>query len=135
MRPLDALIQRIQDALSPDLIDLSWQGQAREKPLQGYCYVASETLYHLWGREHGYKPAQMHVHVGHGTTYSHWFLRRKDEVLDITVAQFGNTRIAYHKARGCGFLTSEPSNASKEIIRRIGLDPSVLANYRDVVVG
>lgn len=128
----DVLIQRIQDALSPDLIDLKWQGQANEKPLHGYCYVASEALYHMWGKAHGYKPAQLYVHVGNGTRYSHWFLRRDDDVLDITAAQFGRTRIHYHLARNCGFLTGDkPSNAAQEIMRRIGHDPAVLADYRD----
>lgn len=52
------LIQRIQDALSPDLIDVHWQAQAKENPLHGYCYVASEALYHLWGKANGFTPAQ-----------------------------------------------------------------------------
>lgn len=127
----DKLIQRIQDSLSPDLIDWPWQHQVYEKPLHGYCYVASEALYHLWGKENGFKPAQMHVHVGHGTRYSHWFWRRGVEVLDITVAQFGRVRIPYHKARGCGFLTLAPSNAAQEIIRRVSHEPATLADYRE----
>ena len=124
------LIQRIQDALSPDLIDLSWQGQAHENPLHGYCYIASETLYHLWGHERDFKPAQLWVHMGRGRKYSHWFLHRGSEVLDITAVQFGNVRIAYSKARGCGFLSKQPSNAAKEIMRRIGHEPKTLADYR-----
>ena len=124
------LIQRIQDSLSPDLIDLHWQAQANENPLHGYCYVASEALYHLWARDAGFKPAQLWVHVGHGRKYSHWFLRQGDDVLDITAAQFGRTRIAYSKAHGCGFLTREPSNAAKEIMRRVGYEPESLADYR-----
>jgi hypothetical protein len=133
----DKLIQRIQDSLSPDLIDRSWQDQAREKPLNGYCYVASEALYHLWASVRGFKPAQMYVHTGNGVRYSHWFLRRdwlgqyQGEVLDITAAQFGRVRIPYRLAKGCGFLTGEtPSNAAQEIMRRVGYDPAVLADYR-----
>ena len=124
------LIQRIQDALSPDLIDVHWQAQAKENPLHGYCYVASEALYHLWGKANGFTPAQLWVHVGHGRKYSHWFLRRGDEVLDITAMQFGGTRIAYDKARGTGFLTKWPSKAAREIIRRVQHSPTDLADYR-----
>ena len=121
------LIQRIQDSLSPDLIDLHWQGQARENPLHGYCYISSEALYHLWARSAGFKPAQLWVHTGHGRKYSHWFLRRDGEILDITAAQFGRGHIAYSKAHGCGFLTKQPSNAAKEIIRRVGYEPGKAA--------
>jgi hypothetical protein len=130
----DRIIQRIQDALSPDLIDKHWQEQAKERPLHNYCYVASEALYHAWGRAFGFKPAHIKVHIGHGTRCNHWLLRRGDEVLDITASQFGRVRIPYRKAINCGFLTGErPSNACKEILRRIRIEPEYLANYRDEV--
>lgn len=123
---LESLVQRIQDALSSDLIDKHWQEQAKNRPLHNYCYISSEALYYLWGKEHGFTPAQMWVHIGGGRECSHWFLRNGEVILDITAVQFGKTRIAYRKAKGCGFLTNKPSHAAAEIIRRVGYDPLTL---------
>jgi hypothetical protein len=114
------LVQMIQDVLSPNLLDHNWQRQVKKRPLSGYCYIASEALYYLLAKEEGFKPAQMWVHVGNGIEISHWFLRKKTgEVLDITASQFGKTRIPYHKAKGCGFLTNYPSEGAAEIMRRL----------------
>ena len=124
------IVQRIQDALSPDLIDRHWQEQAKNRPLHNYCYISSEALYHVIAKGRGYKPAQMWVHVGGGREVSHWFLRKEEAVVDITAMQFGKTRIPYRKAKSCGWLTKRPSNAAQEIMRRIGFNPEVLADYR-----
>ena len=124
------LVQRIQDALSPDLIDRHWQDKDKERSLDGYCYIASEALYYVLAKDLGYSPAQMWVHIGGGRECSHWFLRKGDTVVDITAVQFGKTPIPYRKAKGCGFLTKRPAHASKEIMRRIGFDPEMLADYR-----
>jgi hypothetical protein len=124
------LVQRIQDALSPDLIDKHWQEKSKDRALDGFCYIASEVLYHLVAKHLGYTPAQMWVHIGGGRECSHWFLRKGEAVVDITAVQFGKTPIPYRKAHGCGFFTKKPSNAAQEIMRRIGYDPETLANYR-----
>jgi hypothetical protein len=113
------LIQTIQDVLSPNLIYMGWQAHTKGKPLAGYCYIASEALYHLWAKEKGYKPARLWVHVGGGWEVSHWFLRRGEEALDITASQFGKIKVPYHRATGCGFLTKRPSDGAAEIIRRV----------------
>lgn len=121
MKPHTKIIDLIQNVLSPDLIGRTWQKQTKERPLSGYCYIASEAFYYLEAKELGYKPAQMWVHVGNGTEISHWFLRRQSDgdIVDITAAQFGKIRIPYHQARSCGFLTNFPSDGAAEIMRRI----------------
>jgi len=115
----EVLIQSIQNVLSPDLIGLTWQEQCKRKPLAGYCYVASEALYYMWAKGEGYKPARLWVHVGGGWEVSHWFLRKGEEIMDITAMQFGKSPIPYRKAKGCGFLTNFPSHGAAEIMRRV----------------
>ncbi len=119
MKATAVLIQKIQDVLSPDLNYDRWQDCKKSKPLAGYCYIASEALYHRWAKKEGYKPARVTVHLGGGWVVSHWFLRRGEEILDITAAQFGKRKVPYHKAKGCGFLTSFPSEGAAEILRRV----------------
>lgn len=113
------LIGRIQNVLSPNLLHMHWE--IRAHPLAGHCYHASEVLYHLWGKEHGYTPAHVEVYMGKTWGWvGHWFLRGEEgSVLDITAAQFGKIRIPYKHAIGCGFLTKRPSKRAQEIIRRL----------------
>ncbi len=92
---------------------------------EGNCYVTCEALYHLLGgKEARLTPMHMH-HEGK----SHWFLRQvhvihdmeteypyaSDVILDPTVSQF-KTRPDYSTARGCGFLTKEPSKKAKALM-------------------
>ena len=76
------------------------------------CYHACEALYHrLGGKAAGLTPMQIH-HEG----ASHWYLRWEttDGVLylDPTAGQF-DTPVPYAEGRGRGFLTKEPSRASR----------------------
>lgn len=113
------LTQQIQAALSRDLLRPQYQN-LRACPYTGHCYVASEVLYHLYGKQNGYTPACM----AHENTM-HWFLRNKQtgQILDITVEQFQSVP-NYKQARGCGFLTREPSKRAQEVMRRIDLHGS-----------
>jgi hypothetical protein len=94
---------------------------------RGNCYVTCEALYHLLGgKAAGWKPMTMR-HEGD----THWFLAKSSGlweqgtsgprfsiVLDPTVSQF-ETKPDYEKARGCGFLTKQPSKRAAELIKRM----------------
>lgn len=106
------LIQAIQSHLTPDLLRPRFRG--RSHPLAGHCYVASEALYHLWGREHGYRPKV--VRIG---SESHWWLSNEaGEEIDITAAQFSSP-VPYAEGKFCGFLTRRPSKRAQILIQKI----------------
>lgn len=85
----------------------------------GNCYVTCEALYHLLGgKQAGLKPMVM---KHEGTT--HWFLLMcsdwsSDIIIDPTVSQF-KTQPNYSKAKGCGFLTKQPSKKAKELMQKM----------------
>jgi hypothetical protein len=91
---------------------------------RGNCYVTCEALYHLLGgKAAGWTPMVMR-HEGD----THWFLAKVKrfrglsepilDVLDPTVSQF-RKRPDYRKARGCGFLTKQPSKRARELMQRL----------------
>jgi hypothetical protein len=50
---------------------------------------------------------------------THWFLRHDNgTILDATVSQF-RTAPDYTKARGCGFLTKQPSRRAAALLRTL----------------
>ena len=108
------MIKRIQAALTPDLLLPRYRGSTN--PLAGHCYAASEALYHLLGgKEAGYRPVSLRL----SPCLVHWWIEGPGgEVLDPTARQFSEP-VAYHKGRGRGFLTRQPSARADEIIRRI----------------
>lgn len=80
---------------------------------RGNCYVTCEALYHLiGGKEAGWKPMHM-KHEG----LSHWFLKHVESevIIDPTVSQFKSIP-DYHKAKGKGFLTKNPSIAARAMM-------------------
>jgi hypothetical protein len=87
---------------------------------RGNCYVASEALYHLLGgKAAGWTPMTMR-HEGD----THWFLRHESgTIVDPTAGQFQEPP-DYARARGCGFLTREPSRRADELADALvwGLD-------------
>lgn len=108
---LDILIKRIKNNLTDDLRKPKYRGHHNK--LWGHCYVASETLYHLWGKKYGYKPRYIKID---GDT--HWFLENEDAIIDVTESQF-KIKPDYSKSKGSGFLTKEPSKRSVELMKRI----------------
>lgn len=94
----------------------------------GFCYVASEAVYHLaGGKRAGLKPCVLTYRQGRRTRDwfgmpSHWFLRDRDgAVVDVTAGQF-RPRLSlaeYGQARGCGFLTKRPSAGARAIIEDV----------------
>lgn len=91
----------------------------------GNCYATSEAIYHLvGGKAAGWKPMRMKVNDG-----SHWFLKHASGViLDVTAAQFGHDRVPidYSTARGCGFLTKQPSTRARRLMQRLVFSEEVV---------
>ncbi len=83
--------------------------------MRGNCYVASEALYHLLGgKASGWTPMVMRTE-----TDTHWFLKHTDGlIVDPTVGQF-DAIPDYSLARGCGFLTKNPSKRAAELMERV----------------
>ena len=83
---------------------------------RGNCYVTSEALYHLvGGKNAGWTPMVMQTDTG-----THWFLKHSSGlILDATVKQFGRRVPDYHRGRGTGFLTKQPSKRAKELMERM----------------
>lgn len=83
----------------------------------GHCYIVSETIYHLLGgKKAGFKPMFLY-HEGK----SHWFLKNKTKIIDLTANQF-KTRPKYSLAKGKGFLTKKPSKRTRILIARVKND-------------
>jgi hypothetical protein len=112
----DKAIRLIQKNLSPDLLQGRWKKQSH--PLQGYCYVGAEALWHLLGKV-DWKP-MCATYSDSGGRATHWWLehRRTKVVKDPTVEQFeGNP--PYHLGRGAMFLTQQPSKRAQTVLDRI----------------
>ena len=82
-RNVNELIKKIQSNLSDDLLHSSYRKQYAGQGVHGHCYVATETLYYLYGKENGYNPRYFRCQDG-GT---HWWLEKDGEVLDPTAEQ------------------------------------------------
>jgi len=85
--------------------------------MRGNCYVTCEALYHLLGgKEAGWIPRIM---KWEGDT--HWFLWNvsTSQLLDPTASQFKERPGSsdYYMAKGCGFLTKEPSKRAKALMK------------------
>lgn len=115
LNQINDLVHRITNVLTDELRRPPWRGQINL--LAGHCYCASEALYHaLGGKAAGWKP----MFVRHETA-PHWFIRHQNGwVLDITALQF-KTPVQYDKARGKGFLTTNPSARARLILERAGI--------------
>jgi hypothetical protein len=100
----------------PDLLKPVYRKRvaAGAHPLTGHCYIAAEALW--WAhkaaaRKLGYRPYVMRVAEG-----THWFLKHPSgRTLDPTRAQFEEPP-DYRAARGCGFLTKEPSRRCRAVL-------------------
>ena len=112
MSAITALTEAVQKVLTDDLRREPWKGS--DSPLAGHCYVASEALYHLSG-----KNLLPHHMTWEGA--SHWFLKTKTgEIVDPTASQFKHAP-DYSLGRGKGFLTKQPSKRCAEVLRRVEL--------------
>jgi hypothetical protein len=109
MPSVSDLAQTVVNNLSDDLRLPKYRGKSK---LAGHCYVASEALWHLLGKE--WVP-QCVRHEGD----THWYLRHKNgEVLDVTAGQF-TSPVPYHLGRGKGFLTKKPSKRAASLLEAV----------------
>ncbi len=112
---------RLQAALTPDLLEPEWRGQAAdEHPTFGHSYTVTEALYHLYGNSRGFIPHVVGVPEANTT---HWWLRnRKGEIIDGTKEQFESKGIVipYADGRRSGFLANVPSKRCVALMKRIG---------------
>jgi hypothetical protein len=110
---INSLIAEIQSNLTDDLLKPEWRCLRRptDHPTFGHCYVATEVLYHLYGKRHGFKPHR----IG-----NHWFLKNPEtnEILDPTKEQFDHP-LNYSFAKGCGFLTRQPSRRARTLLKNL----------------
>jgi hypothetical protein len=84
--------------------------------LEGYCYVASETLYHfLGGSESPWTPVRTeHIKP------THWWLEHQDgTLLDPTAGQYLESDPPYDKGKRAGFLTKQPSQRTQILLQRL----------------
>jgi hypothetical protein len=107
------LFQKIVSVLTPDLIQPKYRRYAGT--LYGYCYVVSETIYHLYGKKNGFIPFRL-KHKGQ----NHWYLKNdKGDIIDLIADSFKENPFNYENSIRASFLTKEPSKRCKEIIKRI----------------
>jgi len=127
---VDQLISSIQKHLTPDLLKSEYREHNKTNRMFGHSYVATETLYHLLQQDHVIgsnfpikqtdKFQPYHAQDENGIT--HWWLQDElGNMLDVTIDQFlsEDRQPPYKTARKKWFLTSQPSNKSKELMSRI----------------
>ena len=87
-------------------------------PTYGFCYVASECFYHLYGKEHGYFP----VWGKDENSITHWWLENSDrQIADPTGAQYLSIGKLppYDRGTKGAFLTKQPSKRCQILIDTI----------------
>jgi hypothetical protein len=112
------LVKQVQENLTPDLLKPKWKNKPVLRPFEGYCYVASEALYHLLN-DRTWIP-QTAPYKDEFVKASHWWLKNKvtGEIVDPTRKQFLNP-FPYHLGRGTGFMTKKPSKRAQKVLDRI----------------
>lgn len=112
----------VRECLTDELRKPKYRGHPNK--YWGHCYVATEALFHLISRKHGYKPYVLSCWDVPGLPQdTHWFLMIPGicHVLDPTYDQF-EVEIPwdiYQGARCCGFLTKRPSKRAQILIKRV----------------
>lgn len=119
MKPTET-IKKIRATLGPHLVKgIYGKNIPADAPKSwGCCYVATEALYHLWGKKAGYTPMRVSYTLPNGDPGTHWFLKQRSSGLqvDITADQFLDFAPDYSAATACGFLTTKPSKRAQQII-------------------
>jgi hypothetical protein len=119
------LMEKVKSVLSPSLLTPEWREKVKpgDDPFKGFCYVVTEAVWYLWGKEHGLKPQRV-VFEGN----AHWYLEDPytEEIIDPTASQFGGREayycedVPYADGKGAMFPSyPRKSNRCKELIRRI----------------
>lgn len=129
MTPPQPIIRRINKVLGPHLVkkDLLPHRPTDAHPSWGCCYAATEALYYLWGKKHGFSPQYVVYAITPGIKTTHWFLRDKwgTTFVDPTGFQFDRNdvglgrKIDYTLGVACGFLTKQPSKRAQQIMKAV----------------
>jgi len=109
-------ITRMFTELTDDLLKEEFKGSGI--PTLGHCYVATEAYYHLWGKDDGFFPVRAKDDEG----ITHWWLENEEgEIIDVTYLQYAVRGMTppYDKGKRGGFLTKEPSERAKILMKRI----------------
>ncbi len=102
----------VRDSLSPDLRRAPYTGDEDDE-CRGYCYVASEAIWHLLGgKSSRYQPHRI-VHEGR----PHWYLMSDTDVIDVTACQF-RSRVPYRDGKRRAFITRRPSRRARLLMTR-----------------
>jgi 5-methylcytosine-specific restriction endonuclease McrA len=115
---LTALALSIVSHLTPDLLSPEWAALRRpgDHALTGYCYVASEALYHLAGGTTSGLSVYRCSLPGGG---SHWWLADSaGQILDPTAEQFSDSP-PYSQGSRTSFLSRKPSGRTSRLIARV----------------
>ena len=115
---LAMLIRLIVSQLTPDLLSAEWAASRREgdHPLTGYCYVASEALFHLAGGVTSGLNVYRCPLPGGG---SHWWLTDSGgRIIDPTAEQFSSPP-PYSQGARTSFLSRKPSRRAASLIARV----------------
>lgn len=118
------IIEAIRAQLGPHLLKGMYKQRrpVNATPSWGCCYVATEALYHLWGKENGFTPMCVPYVIEAHAYGTHWFLEQRTTGLqvDITADQFdpkvARTVPDYKSAKAKGFMTKKPSKRARQII-------------------
>jgi hypothetical protein len=115
---LASLSRLIVSQLTPDLLSPEWAAlsSAGSHPFTGYCYVASEALYHLGGGA----AAGLSVYrcaLPRGGTHW-WLVDSGGHIIDPTAAQFVE-RPPYEKGIRTHFLSQKPSRRASQLIAKV----------------
>lgn len=111
-------IRDIQRALSVDLLAPAYRGFAdpTDHYVRGHCYVATEALYYLYGRDAGYKAC----FASTGKHVTHWWLVHlaSGRILDPTAPQVTKD-FNYTAGTRKGFQQPSPNRRTCELMRRV----------------
>ncbi len=123
---LEEIKSLVLKSLTPDLLNPYWRKKQDQKKndMVGHCYVATEACFYLiGGKDNGFYP-----YVLNNKTYPeglepdevHWFLRKRECVIDLTSGQF-SCEIPYDKAKKQAFLTKNPSKRAVIVMKRVDM--------------
>ena len=105
------IINRIEKNLSDDLLKKEYLSLVDRNKYTGHCYIASECLYHLFCKK-------FNIYQIKHENSSHWFLKKGDNIIDITKNQF-KTPVPYNLATRRTFLTKFPSKRTAVLMQKV----------------
>lgn len=120
---VEEIIEAIKSCLSRDLLKVEYVEENKENPMYGHCYIATETLYHMFVDNEPLRREVLYVYHGKdefGNT--HWWLQDIfGQIHDVTSEQYTSKgrKPPYKAGRRGYFLTREPSKRSRILIQRV----------------